>query len=195
MINISEITQNITTPQIAGLLPSDFNKEFIAIRDTKKVVFLCAGQTHYFSDLPLKDFNLIKSAYLKDHNAVSFISKIHEDLKDQIEFYTYHIWGDLDSIPDIENGVLSDSENFRDQKNCPSLLWNSKTMKIDNYILNPRELSMIDMMAQDYKDIVIAGALHISVSHYDGLKRKLFKATNTQTKTSLVLKAKDQKVI
>ena len=50
-------------------------------------------------------------------------------------------------------------------------------------------------MAADYKDSVIAGAVKVSVSHYDGIKRKLFKATNTQTKTSLVLKAKDQKVI
>ena len=195
MINTGEITQNITTSQIAGLFPSDFNIEFIAVRDTKKVLFLCAGQTHYFSDLPLKDFNLIKSAYLKDHKAVSFISEIHEELKDQIEFYTYHIWGDLDSVPDIENGVLSDCENFRDQKNCPSLLWNYKNIKIDNYILTPRELNMIDYMAADYKDSVITGAVKVSVSHYDGIKRKLFKATNTQTKTSLVLKAKDQKVI
>ena len=98
-------------------------------------------------------------------------------------------------MPDIENGVLSDCENFRDQKNCPSLLWNYKNIKIDNYILTPRELTMIDYMAADYKDSVIAGAVKVSVSHYDGIKRKLFKATNTQTKTSLVLKAKHQKVI
>jgi hypothetical protein len=145
--------------------------------------------------LPLKYFNLVKNKYLKDHQAFAFISEIHENLKDQIEMYTYYLWGDLDSIPDINNGVLSDCENFRDQRNCPSLLWNSKTITIDNYILTPRDLAMIDMMADDYKDSVIAGAVKVSVSHYDGLKRKLFIATKTQTKTALVLKAKDQKVI
>jgi hypothetical protein len=195
MINTSEITQNKITRQVAGLLPSDFNIEFIGNRDSKKVLFLHAGQTHYFSDLPLKYFNLVKNRYLKDHQAFAFISQIHEDLKDQIEMYTYYLWGDLDSIPDINNGVLSDCENFRDQRNCPSLLWNSKTITIDNYILTPRDLAMIDMMADDYKDSVIAGAIKVSVSHYDGLKRKLFIATKTQTKTALVLKAKDQKVI
>jgi hypothetical protein len=195
MINISENTQTKPFEQIAGLLPNDINIEFFGIRASKKVLYLQAGCTHYFHDLPLNAYNLVKNRFLKDHKAVAFISEIHAELKDQVEMYAYYIWGDLDSIPDIKNGVLSSSENFRDLRNCPSLLWNSKNINIGSYILTPRDLAMIDMMADDYLDTVIAAAINVSVSHYDALKRILFKATNTQTKTALVLKARLQKVI
>ena len=195
MINTYKSNQNTLTPQIAGLFPADDSIEFAGVRDTKKVLWLQNGSTHYFKDLPFKYFNLVKQAYLKDHKAMEFISKIHEHISDQVELYCYYMYGDLDSTPDIKNGQLADSENFRDKQNCPSLLWNSKNITIDTYILTPRDLLMIDLMAKDYKDAVIAEAVGVSHSYYDQLKRNLFKYTNTETKTSLVLKAKDQKVI
>jgi DNA-binding CsgD family transcriptional regulator len=194
MINNNEITEIKPAKQIAGLLPNDINIEFFGIRESKKVLYLQAGCTHYFNDLPMIYYNLIKSRYLKDHNAVAYISKIHEELKDQVELYTYYIYGDLNILPDIKNGVLSASENFRDQKNCPSLAWN-KTMNIGSYILTNRDLQMIDMMAADYIDTAIAAEINVSNSHCDALKRNLFKNTNTHSKTALVLKAKSYKVI
>jgi DNA-binding CsgD family transcriptional regulator len=195
MINTYKSNQNAPTPQIAGLFPSDESIEFAGIRDTKKVLWLQNGNTHYFKDLPFKYFNLLKEAYLQDDKAIAFISKIHKHVTDQVELYTYYMYGDLDSTPDIENGKLSESENFRDKRNCPSLLWNKKQMTIDNYILTPRDLVMIDLMADDYKDAVIAESIGVSHSYYDQLKRNLFTYTKTETKTALVLKAKDQKVI
>jgi DNA-binding CsgD family transcriptional regulator len=195
MINSNKITENFLPPQIAGLFPGDNTIEFVGNRQTKTSLWIQNGSIHYFKDLPSIYYNLVKSDYLSQPNAVAFISKIHKELKDQVNMYVYFMWGDLDSTPDIVNGVLAPSENFRDQRDCPSLLWNKKQMTIDNYILTPRDLVMIDLMADDYKDAVIADAINVSHSYYDQIKRNLFKYTNTQTKTGLVLKAKTQKVI
>ena len=103
--------------------------------------------------------------------------------------------GDLDSLPDVKDGKLSESENFRSKRDCPSLLWNKKNINIGSYILSQRERMMIDLMADNYPDKAIASALSISHSYLDELKRLLFKSTNTNSKPALLLKAKTFKVI
>ena len=195
MINTHKSNQNLQTPPIAGLFPGDDSVEFVGNRETKKVLWLQNGSNHYFTDLPADHYNLVKTEYLKTPNAVKFCSAIYKKEKDQVELFTYYMYGDLDNTPDIKKGVLSASENFRDKKDCPSLLWNSKNITIDRYILTPRDLVMIDMMADDFIDTAIADAIHVSVSYYDQLKRNLFNYTNTHSKTALVLKAKEQNVI
>lgn len=195
MINTNKSNQNFAPPKIAGLFPGDNTIEFVGNRQSKTALWIQNGAIHYFNDLPLQYYQLVKEHYLNQPKAVAFISKIHKDLKKQVNMYVYYMWGDLDSTPDIENGILSDSENFRDTRDCPSLLWDKKQLTIDNYILTPRDLVMIDLMADDYKDAVIANAIDKSHSYYDQLKRELFRVTNTQTKAGLLLKAKDQKVI
>lgn len=195
MINNSKITQNLLPPQIAGLFPGDTNIEFFGNRKTKTTMWLQNGNVNYFNDLPMHYYNLVKNEYLQNEKPVAFISKIHTELKDQVNMFVYYIWGDLDATPDIKDGVLSASENFRDTRNCPSLLWNKKQLTIDNYILTPRDIVMIDLLADDLIDAAIADAIGVSHSHFDSLKRKLFNYTNTHSKPALLLKAKSQKVI
>lgn len=195
MINQNKSTSNFETPQIAGLFPSDNNVEFVGNRETKKAMWLQNGSIHYFTDLPLELYNLVKNEYLSNPKAVEFCSQIHDELRDQVELFTYYMYGDLDATPDIANGVLSVSENFRDSRNCPSLLWNSKNITIDNYILSARCIVMLDMMADDYKDTVIAEAVGVSYSYYNELKKALFTKTNTNSKPALLIKAKAQNVI
>ena len=195
MINNNKNNQTLPTPQIAGLFPGDDSIEFVGIEDSKTSLWLQNGAAHYFNDLPIKYYNLVKESYLNEPEAIAFISKIHSKLKDQVNMYVYYMWGDLDSTPDIKDGKLSASENFRDKRDCPSLLWNKKNLTIDNYILTPRDIAIIDMMSDDYIDDVIAPAVGVSRSYFDELKRKLFTNTNTTSKPSLLLKAKTQKVI
>ena len=195
MINNNKNNQTLPTPQIAGLFPGDDSIEFVGIEDSKTSLWLQNGAAHYFNDLPIKYYNLVKESYLNEPEAIAFISKIHSKLKDQVNMYVYYMWGDLDSTPDIKDGKLSASENFRDKRDCPSLLWNKKNLTIDNYILTPRDIAIIDMMSDDYIDDVIAPAVGVSRSYFDELKRKLFTNTNTTSKPSLLLKAKAQKVI
>jgi hypothetical protein len=195
MINNYKSNQNFTPQKIAGLFPSDNNIEFFGNRETKKTLWMQNGCIHFFTELPSEYYSLLKKEYLQTPKAIMFCSNIHRELRDQVELFTYYMWGDLDTTPDIKNGKLSNSENFRDKRNCPSLLWNGKDITIDRYILTPRDLVIIDMIADDHKDAVIADAIGVCHSHYDALKRQLFNHTSTQTKTALVLKAKDQNVI
>jgi DNA-binding CsgD family transcriptional regulator len=195
MINSSKITQNQAIPQTPGLFPSDDRIEFYGNRTTKDVFYFQNGQTHHFTNLPSEVYQAIKDVYLKDAPAMAFLSTIHSELTDQIKMFTYFVWGGLDDTPDWENGKLSESENFLDSDDCPSLLWQSKAITIDRYILKPRDRVMIKLMAEGHLDFVIAEMIDVSVSHYDKLKRDLFNYTNTNNKTSLVLKAKEQKVI
>lgn len=196
MINGSKTTEFSATHQmVAGILQSDENIEFAGVTDVKQVIWLRNGSSHYFTDLPLRYYNLLKEAYLKDSKAVRFLSAITSVQRRQVELYTYYTYGDLDSTPDILNGKLTEPENFRDSEDCPSQLWDSKNITIDGKALTPREILISDMFGKDLPDKAIASTLSISHSHFDVVKRNLFKKADVLTKTAYVMKAMTQKVI
>lgn len=195
MINTSKTNNYPAFMQVAGVLPSDSNIEFIGVRETKQVIWLQNGCSHYFYDLPIKYFNLLKKAYLKDHKAQRFLTEVADDLSRQIELFTYYVWGELDNEPDIKDGKLSSSENFRDHQNCPSLLWNSKNINIGSHVLTPRQLVIIDLMAKDLPDKSIAQILGIAHKTLDNHKQKLFKALGVNTKYAVLKLSYQNKIV
>ncbi|WP_233898327.1 helix-turn-helix domain-containing protein [Tenacibaculum piscium] len=195
MNNSSKITTFSTTPQIAGVMPNDNNIEFVGIRDTKRVLWIQNGSTRYFTDLPIRFFKLLKSAYLADSKAVEFLSEVTESLHHQVELFTYYMWGDLDSVPDIKDGKLSASENFRDQQNCPSLLWNSKNININAHVLTPRQIIIMDLIGENAPDKAIAAVLGISHKTFDFHKSKLLKALGVHNKMELLKLSLIHKII
>lgn len=195
MINVNKTTDFNKTPQIAGVMPGDSSIEFVGIRKTKQVLWLQNGSNHYFKDLPERYYALLETAYLNDEKAVQFISELTNDLQRQVELYTYYCYGEVDGTADIKNGELSPSENFRDQENCPSLLWNSKHITIDDHVLTPRQLIIVDAIGNDLPDKAIADLLGISQTTLDFHKKKLYEAIGVQTKIALLKKAFQEKVI
>ncbi len=195
MINIHKSNIFNTSPQVAGVMPNDNNVEFVGVRKTKQVIWLQNGQSRYFTDLPKHYYELLRSAYLKDHKAVDFLQGVAKDQYRQVELYTYYMYGELDNTPDIINGQLSTCENFRDKRNCPSLLWNSKKIVLNGHELTPRQLVIIDLIGNDMPDKAIADALGISHKTLDFHKANLFKATGITTKTDLLKKSIQQKII
>lgn len=196
MINNSEITNFSPNPKIAGLMPYDSNIEFVGIRKTKQVLWLQNGSNHYFSDLPIEHYNLLKTSYLKDYKARRFLEAVSDHLPRQVELYTYYMYGEVDGTPDIANGVLSPSENFRDTRNCPSLLWNSKNINIGSHILTARQLVIIDcILIQNLPDKAIASVLGVSQKTLDFHKSNLFKAIGVCNKMELQKEALKYKVI
>lgn len=179
---------------IAGIHPADNGIEFQGIRETKKVLWLQNGSNHYFSDLPTLYFNLLKAAYLNDKKAYQYISTIHKSIIDQVELYTYYMYGGVDGTPDIYEGKLSEPENYRHSKNCRSLGWN-KEITIDNYNLSPREIEIIDMMMQNLPDKATAENIGLSHSYFDEVKRKLLRNTNCTSSKELIIKGVQQNVI
>jgi len=192
MINNHKSTENLN---VAGINPGDSNVEFVGVRNTKSVLWLQNGNSHYFSDLPIQYFLLLKAAYQKDHKAVRFLSKVTDCEKRKVELFTYYMYGDLDTTPDIKNGSLTGSENFRDLDNCPSLLWNSKNINIGNYILSPRQLIIIDLIAKDLPDKAIAHSLNVAINTLDYHKAKLFKVLKVTNKVALLKLAFQYKII
>lgn len=195
MINANKTTELTPNPQIAGVMPNDSNIEFIGIRETRTVLWLQNGCSRYFKDLPEKHYQLLNNAYKSDQTAVSFLSQITASEKRQVELYTYYMYGSIDNKPDISNLILSVSENFRDSQDCPSLKWESKRITIDDYELNARQIFIIDAISDDQPDKVIASMLGISQTTLDFHKKNLFEATGVHTKTALLKKAIQNKII
>lgn len=193
----AKITVNPAIPQqlIAGILRRDNTIELFGIRKTKEVRFLQNGQTLPFSMLPPHAYVLLSNAYYRDAHAVSFISPLGYPVVRQVELYAYYCYGTLDHIPDIVDGVLAAPENFRDNLDCPSLFFSNKHLQLDGKKLLPREITIIDMIAQDCLDIEIAEALNITVSTLGFHKRDLFKKINCKTKTAVLYKAMQQHLL
>lgn len=195
MINTMQINTINTTPKIAGVMPNDSNIEFIGVRESQTVLWMQNGSNHYFTDLPHHYYTLLKEAYLSDPKAVEFLSQVNDRLHRQVELYTYYMYGAVDGTPDISNGVLSISENYRHDVNCPSLLWNSKNINIKNHVLTNRQLVIIDMIASNFPDKAIASALGITIKTLDFHKNNLFKALKVSTRVELLMKSIKHQVI
>lgn len=194
MINTAK-NNDLNFLPIAGMMPNDSNIEFVGVRNSKTVLWIQHGSTHYFKDLPDKQFFLLLKRYLSDKNAVEFLSKITSDKCRQVELYTYYTYGDVDGTADIIDGELSPSENFRDKNDCPSLLWNTKQMTIGDYVLSSRQLFIIDCIRKDLPNKAIADLLGITLSTFDFHMKKLYDAIGVQTKPALLAKAFENKVI
>lgn len=195
MINSYKNTTFLQSPQIAGMMPNDNGVEFIGVRQTKQVIWLQNGNSHYFSDLPYDYYMLLKDAYTNDDKAVAFLSSVTADLNRQIELYTYYMYGAIDATPDIVDGKLSHCENFRDKRDCPSLHWNSKSLKIGEHTLTPRQIVIIDLISNDIPDKAIADTLCVTHSTLDFHKRNLYQAIGVSSKIGLFKLCVKHKII
>ena len=194
MINTCKFTENSTNQQIAGLILGDYNIEFVGVKDTKEVLFIQNGHTLPFKFLPKAVLKECKEQFLKDTVAVADLSKETTSLNRQIELYIYYLYGDVDTTPDVIDGKLTPSENFRENATCRSLTWNTKWITIDGIALSERDLKIIDSIKNDVPDKAIAYELNIAHSTFDFHKRNLYKKLNVASKTELLIKALTQNV-
>lgn len=189
-------TQNPPTMMhIAGFFPEDSRIEIFGRSETKTAYFIQNGKVKHISDLDYESLKLLEHRFNESPKAKKYLENITPVKERQLELFAFYMYGQIDGTADIEKGVLADSENFREKRDCPSLLWNAKNITIDGYILTPRELMITDMFSDDLKDEFIAMTLGIAHSTLDGLKRSLFKKVGVQTKTAYMLKASKNFVI
>ena len=187
---------------VAGLnLRNPNDVEFFGILKNRTTQFLQAGRVHYFSQLRPKYYVLLLNKMYTDKPAIEYFKQleIHTCIKisttRKVELYTYYLYGSLDHKPDIVDGVLQSSENFRDCPLCPSLSFTGKEMTIDGQRLTLRDLTIIDMSARECTDFEIADKLGICLSTLDFHKRNLFIKTRTQTKLGLVSKSYKNQIL
>ncbi|WP_378186855.1 response regulator transcription factor [Aquimarina sp. W85] len=179
---------------IAGILSTDDSIEFFGIRSTKQVKYIQNGNVFDFNQLHPKHFITLYNAYRRDITACHYLKTVSRDSVAQVELYTYYCYGDLDYKPDMINGVLQPAENFRDKINCPSLNFKSKNITIDGAVLTPRDIYIIDMVANELTDKCIADSLGITLSTLGFHKKNLFKKINVQSKVGLIKKAMTENI-
>lgn len=198
-------TTNSTAKQelIAGILKNDENIEFFGVEPTMEVMFLQNGRTNEWKDLKGKPARLVLQAYHEDLPA----RHILENLKDadgdlvnlpfsrRVELYVYYCWGSLDGKPDIKDNVLQEPENFRHSIDCISLGFERKKLMLNGVPLKRREITMIDLFAQDYKDTVVAQELSITTTTLNQHKRELYDKADVDTKPALMLQCFRQQLI
>lgn len=179
---------------IAGLLPGDYATELFGVKETRKVFGICNGCTipflHIHPDLKAELFTML----LEDDKAM-------QDLKDMtaeaaLEEYAFCLYGDADGTPDFDaNGKPGTSENFTCGKNCRCLNWKNKRVNINGNPLTRREVEVTQKLASDMVDKQIAAELNISTHTLTQHKRNLFEKANVSTRTGLVQKSYNERLI
>ena len=178
----------------AGLLLGDKRTEMFGCRTTKKVFFVTNGQTSQCKELCGKKKALIFEKMLNDDAAIEDLKPLPQE--EAIEEYAFCIYGAADHEPDFsENGDLNKADNFICSNNCNCLKWKSKSITIDGIALTSREIQIVTLMASDLADKQIASELNISESTLNTHKHNLFEKASVHSKSGLITKAINQKII
>lgn len=190
-------------PLFAGLRNTREEIEFFGNPQSLTVQWLQDGIARPFDELPPKYYTILLNAMNMDKKARIDLEVIRSSkgriavpsLKRRVELYTYYCYGALDHTADIIDGVLQPTENYRHTKDCFSLNWESKDITIHGIPLLPREIKMLDLFAQDFKDQVVAIELGIASDTLNIHKRSLYKKARVQSKPALMLRAFAEQVI
>lgn len=192
MHNKSILNPTNTQDLPAGISPSDHNIEFVGVKHNKSVLWFQNGSSNRWEHLPEPIYDACEELFLTDQTAVAFLTKeyneVADDLNRLVELYIYYLYHDLDSKPDVVNGVLQTCENFREAKDCPSLNFTNKYIDIDGLVLTKRDLQILDDIIEGLPDKMIAHRLGIKIGTFDFHKKNLFKKFNVDSKVSLAVK-------
>ena len=109
--------------------------------------------------------------------------------------YTYYCYGDLDNTPDIKDGALQPAENYRHERDCISLQFDSKEITINGIPLKPREIRMIDSFSQEDKDEIVAIELGIVRNTLNQHKKSLFQKARVASKIGLMVKVFEERIL
>jgi len=178
----------------AGLLLGDKRTEMFGCRTSKKTFFVSNGQTSHFKEICGNKKAQIFDQLLNDDVAIEDLK--HLSMEEAIEEFAFCIYGAADHEADFcEEGQLNKSDNFICSNNCKCLKWKSKSITIDGHALTPREIQIVTLMASDLADKQIASNLNITESTLNTHKQHLFEKAGVKSKSGLITKAINQKII
>jgi len=181
-------------PPIAGIIPGDYNIEFIGIRETKQVFILQNGNTVPFSEIPGTLKARIYNVMLKDEKAMADLR--HLGYSEALERFVFCLFGDTDSNPDVlHNGKISPAENFRCGTDCICLQWDSKNITINGQALTKKQIAVADALSSDKPDKQIADELGIQPSTLVVHKRNIYEKAGVQSRAGLVAKVHSERLI
>ncbi len=178
----------------AGLMIGDLRTELFGDLKTKKVFVLHNGETKPFNQLAPHLKKLLVDQYVKDQQALKDLD--HLPTAEALEQFAFCVYGAADATPDFsEDGISLSDDNFMCGNDCKCLKWASKNISVDGQNLTVRQIEIIKLLASDYPDKQIAHQLNITQSTLDSHKTKLFRVFDVYSKTGLITKAINQKII
>ena len=187
-------TLNIIHQLPAGLMQGDLRTELFGDRETKKVFAISNGQTLPFSALSANHITALRRKLEADDVALNDLK--HLPPSQQIERFAFCVFGAADANADFsENGELMADDNFMCSDNCKCLKWKSKNISVNDVSLSFRKIQIIKLLATDLCDKQIAEQLSISPSTLDTHKTQLFKIFGVFSKSGLITKAINLKII
>lgn len=195
---LDKSTSKNSTDQIhripAGIRVGDTATELFACRESGKVFGISDGRTIAFESICPKKRAMIYEQLLKDDAAMADLRDLTPELA--LEQYAFCIYGAADSEPDFAaGGQLGKPDNFICSDHCRCLNWASKQMTINGNALTKRELEVLNHLASDKPDKMVAAELNISENTLDTHKRHLFDKAGVNSKSGLIVKAAKSKVI
>ncbi|MDD7912962.1 helix-turn-helix transcriptional regulator [Polaribacter ponticola] len=195
MINAANLQKPFRThKRVAGTMPFDSNIEFIGIPSTQEVIWFQYGNQHSFNTVPKIVLKQLQTKFFSDSPAVRDLAKIDATLERKIEIYTYFCFGDADFTPDVIDGILQPSENFRHSVDCISLKWKTKDITIGKTVLNSRDIKITDLIWNGYPDKYIANVLNITMSTYDYHRRNLYRKAGVTNKADFINKVTEERI-
>lgn len=178
----------------AGVMPVDKRANLFACKETKKVYFLKKGETKKFQDLKPEYKRQILLRLMNDPCAFKDLGQL--GYTKALEKYAKCMFGSLDSTGDFcADGKLGSSSNYRCSDNCQCLFWKSKKINIGKEEFTPRQLEVLELIAQGLSDKQIADKLNVSIHNISDHKRRLQKKLNTYCKTSTAVKAIKERLV
>lgn len=178
----------------AGMMQDDNSTELFGDRNSGKVFAISKGNTIPFEKLDPEKRSQIFEMLLNDSIAMQDLKHLSQDKA--IEQFAFCVFGAADSNPDFDSeGNLKEADNFICSENCKCLRWHSKKITIDGVELTQRQLEIAQLLATDMCDKQIADKLGICHSTLDTHKKTLFEKCNVNSKTSLVIRLIEQKII
>lgn len=197
---LDKCTENVANKQHlihrlpAGMMQGDTSTELFACRDTQKVFAISDGRTYPFEELPIVMRAQIFEKLLNDPKALEDLK--HLPMEKAVEKFAFCIYGAADSNPDFNaQGKLKEADNFICSTNCQCLKWTSKNISINHNRLTSREIEIIQLLATDKSDKMIADELGISQSTLDSHKKHLFEKAEVYSKNGLIVRAIEEKII
>jgi DNA-binding NarL/FixJ family response regulator len=196
----SKSTTNVANPQHlihrlpAGMMQGDKSTEIFACRESQKLFALSDGKSIPFEELDPALRAQIFEKLLDDSKALEDLK--HFNQSDALSKYAFCIYGAADSNPDFcADGNLKEADNFICGNSCQCLKWQSKNITINGNRLTIREIEIIQLLATDKSDKMVADELGICTSTLDTHKNHLFEKAGVFSKSGLIVAAIDEKII
>ncbi len=184
------IEANVQKNIPAGILTKDSSIEFFAVGKNLKAFH--KGRIIDFSQFPMAIYNKLKDILADDVTAKAALMEWgFSTLNTQVKQYTICRFGGLDNIPDLSVNNIQESEYWEcgNRGNCPFEGRICKDVKVENGILNKREVKLLKLLATGDKDTKVADVLHISRNTLEIHKTKINKKLGVQSKLMAVVEA------